>query len=235
MSYREVKKELQKLSNPKQAKLLQRFFKTGKGEYGEGDVFLGIKVGPQRSVAKKYATVISISETEKLLHSKIHEYRLVALLILMNKYKKADEKTKKKIYKMYLDNTKYINNWDLVDLSAAYIVGDYLANNKQEKKILRALAKSKMLWERRIAVISTFYFIKQYEFGDALRIAEMLVHDKHDIIHKAVGWMLREVGKKNQAAEERFLKRHYKQMPRTMLRYAIERFDEKKRKFYMKK
>ncbi len=234
MSYREVKKELHKLSNPKQAKLLQRFFKTGKGEYGEGDVFLGIKVGLQRSVAKKYKD-LPINEVKKLLGSKIHEHRLVALLILIGKYKKADSAERKKIFDFYLANTKYINNWDLVDLSAPHIVGDYLANNKQEKKILRALAKSKMLWKRRIAVISTFYFIKHDEFDDALRIAEMLVHDKHDLIHKAVGWMLREVGKKNQAAEERFLKRHYKQMPRTMLRYAIERFDEKKRKFYMKK
>lgn len=235
MSYNKVKKELQKLSNPKQAKILQRFFKTGKGEYGEGDVFLGIKVGPKRTMAKKYATVLSISETEKLLHSKIHEYRLVALLILMEKYKKADDAGKKKIFDFYLANTKHINNWDLVDLSAANIVGDYLMGISSRRNILYKLAKSKDLWERRISIISTHAFIKNNSFEDTLKISEMLLHDKHDLIHKAVGWMLREVGKRDQPAEEKFLKRHYKTMPRTMLRYAIERFNDKKRKFYMKK
>jgi len=234
-----VKKDLQKLGSQRRAKLSQRFFKTGKGEYGEGDIFLGIKVGPQRTTVKKYADILTIDEAEKLLHSKIHEHRLVAILILMNKYKKAnkagDEKTKKKIYKMYLANTKWINNWDLIDLSAPHIVGEYLADKKQERKILRRLAKSKSLWERRISVISTFYFIRDNEFKDSLEIAEMLVQDEHDLIHKAVGWMLREIGKKNQAVEEKFLRRHYKTMPRTMLRYSIERFPEKKRKFYMKK
>ena len=234
-----IKKDLHKLGSPKRAKLSQRFFKTGKGEYGEGDIFLGIKVGPQRTTAKKYAQILTINETEKLLHSKIHEHRLVAILILIDKYKKAkktgEEKTQRRIYKMYLANTKWINNWDLIDLSASHIVGDYLADRKQERNILRKLAKSNILWERRIAVISTFYFIRDSDFKDSLEIAEMLVQDKHDLIHKAVGWMLREIGKRNQAVEEKFLRRHYKIMPRTMLRYSIERFPEKKRKFYMKK
>lgn len=231
----EIKKELNSLGNPRQAKILQRFFKTGKGEYGEGDVFLGIKVGPQRTMAKKYATVLSISETEKLLHSKIHEYRLVALLILMEKYKKADDAGKKKIFNFYLANTKHINNWDLVDLSAANIVGDYLMGISSRRNILYKLAKSKDLWERRISIISTNAFIKSNSFEDTLKISETLMQDKHDLIHKAVGWMLREVGKRDQPAEEKFLKRHYKTMSRTMLRYAIERFNDKKRKFYMKK
>lgn len=230
-----IKKELNSLGNPRQAKILQRFFKTGKGEYGEGDVFLGIKVGPQRTMAKKYATVISISETEKLLHSKIHEHRLVALLILIQKYKKADDAEKKRIFDFYLANTAHINNWDLVDLSAANIVGDYLTDRHKDRAVLYELAGSGSLWERRISIISTHAFIKNNNFGDTLKISEMLLHDKHDLIHKAVGWMLREVGKRDQPAEEKFLKRHYKTMPRTMLRYAIERFNDKKRKFYMKK
>ena len=234
-----LKRELKGFASPEQAKALQRFFKTGKGDYGEGDIFIGIKVGPQRSVAKKYATVLSIDETEKLLRSRIHEHRLVALFILIHKYKKAakagDDKTKRKIYKLYLANTKHINNWDLIDLSAPSIVGDYLINSRKDKKILYKLAESKSLWERRISILSTFYFIKDGNFDDAIKIAELLVNDKHDLIHKAVGWMLREVGKRDQVVEERFLKRHYNTMPRTMLRYAIERFDERKRKFYMKK
>jgi len=235
MSYREVKKELQKFSNTKQAKLLQRFFKTEKGEYGEGDVFLGIKVPIQRIVAKKYQH-IPITEVGKLLHSKIHEHRLVALLILMGKYKKADgDAEKKKIFDFYLANTKHINNWDLVDLSCCDIIGGYLLDKKKDVNVLYKLAKSKDLWERRISIISTAAFIRKGKFDRTLKISGLLLKDKHDLIHKAVGWMLREVGKRNQLAEERFLKKHYKQMPRTMLRYAIERFSTNKKKFYMKK
>jgi len=233
MSINELKKELDKLADKKQATLLQRFFKTGKGEYGEGDIFLGIKVPIQRSVAKKYKN-ISLEECEEMLGSKIHEHRLVALLIMMQKYELADEDEKKKIFETYLKNTEHINNWDLVDLSAPNIVGHYLLD--KDRAILYKLARSSSLWEKRISILATFEFIGDKETKDALAIAEILLHDKHDLIHKAVGWMLRELGKRvSQEEEEKFLRKHYKQMPRTMLRYAIERFDEKKKERYMKK
>ena len=223
-------KEIQQLKNPKKAKILARFFKTGKGEYGEGDIFLGITVPQQRQIAKKDSD-LEREKLQKLLNSKIHEYRLTALLILIIQYQKANEKKKEKIFKFYLSNTKNINNWDLVDLSAPNIVGDYLLN--EDRKILYQLAKSKNLWERRIAIMTTYTFIKNNDFNDTFKIAEILLQDKHDLIHKAVGWMLREVGKKDQKVEEQFLRKHYRQMPRTMLRYAIERFSEGKREFYL--
>jgi len=233
MTINKLIKELKKLENKKQAALLQRFFKTGKGEYGEGDIFLGIKVPVQRKIAKKYED-LSLKEIQKLLKSKIHEHRLVALFILIDKYKRSDKKQKKIIFNLYLKNTNYINNWDLIDLSAPNIVGDYLLD--QNRKILLKLARSKSLWEKRIAILSTFAFIANGEYKDTLKIAEILLNDKHDLIHKGVGWMLREVGKRiSQKQEEKFLKKYYKKMPRTMLRYAIERFSEKKKRFYMKK
>ncbi len=227
----EVRKELKSKASPETAKNLQRFFKTGPGEYGEGDIFLGLKVGGSREIAKKYQD-LSLKETEKLLHSKIHEERLVALLILIHKFQTDKEDLKEKIFKLYLKNTKYINNWDLIDLSAHKIIGEYLRN--KSKKILYKLAKSENLWERRIAVLSTFHFIGNNEFKESLKISKLLLKDQHDLIHKAVGWMLREIGKRSLAAEEKFLKIHYKKMPRTMLRYAIERFPEKKRQAYLK-
>ena len=227
----EVYKELKSKANPKQAKNLQRFFKTGLGEYGEGDIFLGLKVGGSREIAKKYQN-LSLKETEKLLHSKIHEERLIALLILIHKFQTDKEDLKEKIFKLYLKNTKYINNWDLVDLSAHKIIGEYLRN--KSKKILYKLVKSENIWERRIAVLTTFQFIKDNEFKESLKISKLLLKDKHDLIHKAVGWMLREIGKRSLVTEEKFLKTHYKKMPRTMLRYAIERFPEKRRQAYLK-
>ncbi len=227
----EVRKELKSKASPETAKNLQRFFKTGPGEYGEGDIFLGLKVGGSREIAKKYQD-LSLKETEKLLHSKIHEERLVALLILIHKFQTDKEDLKEKIFKLYLKNTKYINNWDLVDLSAHKIIGEYLRN--KSKKILYKLVKSKNLWERRIAVLTTFQFIGNNEFKESLKISKLLLKDKHDLIHKAVGWMLREIGKRSLATEEKFLKIHYKKMPRTMLRYAIERFPEKRRQAYLK-
>jgi len=224
--------DLNALKNPKQAKLLQGFFKTGRGQYGEGDIFLGLTMPQQRKIAKKYRNV-SLSEVTKVLKSKIHEHRSTALIILVEKFKKASEKEKSKIVKVYIKNRKYVNNWDLVDISAPKILGTYLFDKKT--KILYTLAKSKSLWDRRIAMISTAYFISQNDFSDALQIAEILVNDKHDLIHKAVGWMLREIGKRDMDVEETFLKKHYRTMPRTMLRYAIEKFPKEKRKFYMKK
>ena len=228
-----LKKELDKFSDLKQAKILQGFFKTGKGEYGEGDIFLGIKVPEQRKVAIKFFEELFLEDLEKLLKSKIHEYRMSALLILIKQYEKADEKYKKEIYNFYLKNTKNINNWDLVDISAPKIAGDHLLN--KPRSILYKLAKSENLWERRIAIISTFAFIRNNEFTDTLKISKMLLKDKHDLIHKATGWMLREVGKRDQKIEEEFLKKYYLKMPRVMLRYAIEKFEERKKKFYLEK
>jgi len=233
MAYlKQLKSELNKLANKKQALILQRFFKTGQGQYGEGDIFLGIKVPIQRIVSKKYIG-LNLKDLAELLNSKIHEYRLIALMILLGQYKKADESIKKKIVEFYLKNTKNINNWDLVDLSCHYIIGDYLL--EKDRKILYKLARSKNLWEKRIAIISTFTFIRNKEFNDTIKISESLLNDNHDLIHKAVGWMLREAGKRDRAVLENFLNQHYKTMPRTMLRYAIEKLNDKKRKFYLAK
>ena len=222
-----VESELLALADPKRVSGYQRFFKTGKGEYGEGDVFIGVTVPNQRKVAKKCRD-ISLSDAEKLLKSKVHEHRLTALFILIDKFKKGE---KEKVYSLYLNNAKKVNNWDLVDSSAPYIVGKYLLD--KDRKVLYSLAKSDNLWERRIAMLSCFAFIRNNDFSDALNIAEILVDDKHDLMHKAVGWMLREIGKLDMSVEEKFLKKYCRTMPRTMLRYAIEKFPEAKRKFYM--
>lgn len=224
--------DLQKVANKERAVAGARYFKTGKGEYGEGDVFLGLTVPQVRTIAKKYKD-LPLKEIEKLLHDPIHEYRLTALFILMDRFKKADEGTRKRFYDFYLTNTKWINNWDLIDLSSRDIVGGYLINKPKERKILIKLAKSKSIWERRIAMIATFAFIKKKELNDTFALATILVRDTHDLIHKAVGWALREAGKVDRAAEEAFLMKYYKTMPRTMLRYAIEKFDEKRRAQYL--
>ncbi|MCG2686026.1 DNA alkylation repair protein [Candidatus Parcubacteria bacterium] len=229
-----VKQELNSLADSPKGKILSRFFKTGPGEYGEGDIFLGIKVPDERRVARKYRS-LPLGEVTKLLQSKIHDHRQTALFILVDQFQKADPDLQKKIYQLYLDNTQHINNWDLIDCSAPKIVGDYLLDKSAERKILYKLAKSKILWERRIAILTTYTFIKGDQFDDTLKIAELLLHDEHDLIHKAVGWMLREVGKKDQKIEEKFLKKYYREMPRTMLRYAIEKFPEEKRQSYLKK
>jgi 3-methyladenine DNA glycosylase AlkD len=228
----QIKEDLLNLGNPEKAKILSRFFKTGKGEYGEGDVFLGVTVPEQRRIAKKYPDM-TLREIHELLSSKIHEHRLTALFILIGKYKKADKVGKKKIYNFYLNNSEHVNNWDLVDASAEYIIGDYL--HEMDKSILSEMAKSDDLWERRIAIMSTFVFIKNNSFQEALAISKLLLNDTQDLVHKAVGWMLREIGKRDQETEEAFLKKHYQKMPRTMLRYAIEKFDEDKRKSYLQK
>jgi len=230
-----ISSELNSLKNSSQAKVLCRFFKTKKGEYGEGDIFYGIKVPKVREVAKKYFEKMNLEEIEELLHSKIHEERLCALLILVLKFenKKTTKEEQKEIYDSYLKNTKYINNWDLVDLSSHHIVGKYLFENKNEISVLERLAKSKLLWDKRIAMISCYYFIYRKDFEEALKLAKILLNDEHDLMHKAVGWMLREIGKRDLGEEEKFLKENYKSMPRTMLRYAIEKFPETKRKKYL--
>ena len=231
MNLTEIKKDIKKNANPQKAVLLQRFFKTGPGDYGEGDIFLGIMVPVQRSIAKKYKE-LSLKEIKELLHSKFHEERLIALFILVEQFKKGDEQKKEDIFTFYHLHRKRINNWDLVDLTADRISGSYLLD--KDKTILYKLAESKNIWDRRVAVMSTFHFIKYDSFDDALGIAEILLHDKHNLIHKAVGWMLREIGKRDINTEEGFLEKHYKKMPRTMLRYAIEKFPEKKRLAYLK-
>ena len=231
MSVKEIQKKLKHLGNKEKAKKHQSFFKTGPGEYGEGDIFVGVTVPELRRLAKEYKT-IGINETKQLLKSKIHEERLLSLFLLIHRYSKGDEPEKKRIYELYLKNTYFINNWDLVDSSAGHIVGAFLFD--KSKKPLYYLVKSENLWERRISIISTFYFIKRNQFSDTLKISKILLSDKEDLIHKAVGWMLREVGKRDISVEEIFLKKHYKNMPRTMLRYAIEKFPESKRQRYLK-
>lgn len=229
---KKLQEELRSLSDPQRAKASLRFFKTGKGEYGEGDKFMGVNSPNQWKVVNKYWKEIEMSEIEKLVKSPIHEERMVGLLILTKKFKKATLYEQEKIYDFYLKHTAFINNWDLVDLTAYRIVGAFL--EKKEKSILEKLAKSKSLWERRIAILSTFYYIGKGQSKESLKIAKILVADKHDLIHKAVGWMLREIGKRcGEEIEENFLKRYYKIMPRTMLRYAIERFPEEKRHKYL--
>ncbi len=223
--------ELDSLQDSNKASFLQNYFKTGKGEYGEGDTFIGITVPIQRIAAKKYSD-LPLTDIERLVKHKIHEYRLTGLMILVFQYIKANVETKKRIFNFYIRNKKFVNNWDLVDSSAPYIVGAYLFD--KEKGPLYKLTRSPSVWERRIAIIATQYFIRQNNFSETIKIAGMLLEDTHDLIHKAAGWMLREVGNKSLETEIEFLNKHYKKMPRTMLRYAIEKFPEEKRVHYLK-
>lgn len=273
---KQLKLEIKKHANPEKAKLLQKFFKTGKGEYGEGDVFLGIVVPKQRALVKKYWRGLNLDDIDKLLKSKYHEHRLIALLVLIKKYQHpmpssgepplASRDTrgsrimdsrrslpraltrggndKKRLYNFYISHTRHINNWDLVDLSAPNIIGSFLYSLSLEGEgrvrgkndILIKLVKSNNLWERRISVLSTFAFIKKGDSRDTLKLAKILLSDKHDLIHKAVGWALREVGKRcGKQILIQFLNKYAKQMPRTMLRYSIERLPERLRKHYLEK
>ncbi|MBT3539350.1 DNA alkylation repair protein [Candidatus Parcubacteria bacterium] len=241
MPYTKITKDLKKTANKEKAKLLMGFFKTGKGQYGEGDIFIGVTVPNIRKTVVEYYDETNFETIQKLLESGIHEYRLAALLMLVKKYETVNKvktqniASQQKIYNFYLKNTQYVNNWDLVDLTAPNIVGTYLLDKPKERNRLYTMAKSKDLWKKRIAILATFALIRNNETKDVLAISKILLKDKHDLIHKAVGWMLRELGKRvSQEKEEQFLKRHYKQMPRTMLRYAIERFEEKKRQSYLK-
>ena len=226
----DAQQHLRSLASPDVAAISARFFKTGPRQYGEGDVFIGVRVPAIRKVAKEFRS-LPLRDVEALLQSKIHEERLLALAILVTQFQKADDKVRKPIYDLYLANTDRINNWDLVDLSAPQIVGGYL--ECRSRKPLIRLARSASLWERRIAILATFHFIRRGEFDDTLKIAEMLLADAEDLIHKAVGWMLREVGKRDLPREEKFLDQHHRAMPRTMLRYAIERFPQQKRLAYL--
>tara|TARA_Y100000590_G_scaffold432376_1_gene548329 strand:+ start:486 stop:1184 length:699 start_codon:yes stop_codon:yes gene_type:complete len=224
--------EIRALANKEIAKHSLRFFKTGKGEYGHGDIFLGVRTPQIRLIAKKHIG-ISTTEMKTLIKSKYHEERLLGLIILVNKYSKAkDEKSKNQLYKIYVSSFKYVNNWDLVDVTCPHIIGKHLMDN--DRSILYSWAKSDDLWTKRIAIVSTHWFIRKNDLQDTFKIAEMLLNDEHDLIHKAVGWMLREAGKRDLEKEEIFLKKHYKNMPRTMLRYSIEKFPEPKRQKYLK-
>ena len=231
MALQTIRQKLKELGNKEDGAFLQGFFKTGPGEYGEGDVFLGVRVPELRKLVKKHPDM-GLKEARRLIVSPLHEERLLALLILVRAFSNGDDADKKGIYELYLNKTGYINNWDLVDSSAEHIVGAFLMD--KAKTPLHQLARSDSLWERRIAIMATFHFIKHMAFSETLEIAQILLHDEHDLIHKAVGWMLREIGKRDMRTEEKFLKGRYGRMPRTMLRYAIERFPEPRRQGYLR-
>ncbi|MES9992627.1 MAG: DNA alkylation repair protein [Candidatus Thiodiazotropha sp.] len=231
MNAKQLGETLHGLADPEIAEHSQRFFKTGRGEYGEGDRFLGIRVPVLRREAKRHRHM-PIEQIVRLLHSKYHEVRLCALLIMVLNYQQGSQAEKEAIFRHYLENTGYINNWDLVDSSAHHILGAHLEN--RDRRVLHRLAASENLWERRIAIMSTLYFIKNQDYDDTLKLSLRLLDDDHDLIHKAVGWMLREVGNRAPRVERAFLKEHYQCMPRTMLRYAIEKFPEAERKAYLK-
>ena len=229
MALEDLKKDLKKLANIQKVKDCERYFKTGKGEYAEGDIFLGISIPDQRKIVSKYYS-LSLSDIEKLLASKIHEHRMCALFLLVNYYQKQD---KEKAVKFYFKNIKYINNWDLVDLSAYKILGDFFF--EKDKKELEALLYSDSIWEKRIAMVSTYGFIQKGDIKTTFKYAKILLRDEHDLIHKAVGWMLREAGKKDKKALIDFIEKNYKKMPRTTLRYSIERFNLNERKRFLEK
>lgn len=231
MTLAALRRDIKALANPEMAAVALRFFKTGRGEYGEGDRFLGIRVPALRRVAATHRD-LSLRDLDRLLDSRWHEERGVALMILVWQYARGDEAHRDAIFDLYLHRTDAINNWDLVDLSAPGIVGAHLRD--RDRSMLAKLARSESLWERRIAIVATYDFIRRGEFGDTLRIATMLLGDRHDLIHKATGWMLREVGKRDRHALAAFLKTDAPRMPRTMLRYAIERFPEPLRQRYLR-
>ena len=226
-------KELINCKNADQAHILLRFFKTGKGDYGEGDKFLGIKVPQIRNISKKYLS-LDLNDIQNLLDNEFHEIRFAGLVMLTEKYQKGDEEEKKAIFNLYISNIgKGINNWDLVDIPCPRIIGHYLFD--KDRSILYNLSLSENLWERRVSIISTLYFIKKDDFKDTLKISKALLQDKHDLIHKAVGWMLREVGKRDIDTEREFLNKYCSIMPRTSLRYAIEKMEEGERKIFLNK
>ena len=227
-----AREEIRALANKEIAQHSLRFFKTDKGEYGHGDLFLGVRAPQIRLIAKKHID-ISIIDMQILIRSKYHEERFLGLIILVNKYAKTkDKKNRNQLYKIYVSSFKYINNWNLVDVTCPHVTGKHLID--KDRTILYKWAKSEDLWTKRIAMVSTFSFIRKNDLEDTFKIAEILLHDEHDLIHKAVGWMLREAGKRDLKREETFLKKYYKTMPRTMLRYAIEKFPETKRQKYLK-
>lgn len=236
-SLSQIKKAIATKADPKRAKASQWFFKTGPGQYGEGDKFVGLTVPDQRKIAKNFFRDLSLKDIIALLNSKIHEHRFVALEVLVMKFEQANKKEQKQIANFYLKHAQKINNWDLVDTSAPYILGEYLLTQPKNfsKMVLDKLSRSKNLWEKRIAMVATAAFIREGQFDWTLRLAKLYLNDSHDLIHKAMGWMLREVGKKNQNVLEKFLQELATKMPRTALRYSIERLPEKKRLYYLHK
>ena len=230
-SYTALSQELRKVSSPARARINQWFFKTGAGQYGEGDRFRGITLPDIRKLARRFGD-LPLADVLRLLKSAWHEDRLLALIVLVRRHARGDERTRAALHALYLRHTRFVNSWDLVDSSAEQLVGAHLRTGRRQR--LRRLAKSPLVWERRIAMLATYHYIKNGEFDDALAVAELLLDDEHDLIHKAVGWMLREIGKRDLAAEETFLRRHAARMPRTMLRYAIERFPERRRRQYLR-
>ncbi len=233
MTAKDIQTALEKASTPEKRDFLPHFFKTGKGGYGEGDKFIGVVVPDIRKIAKANKT-LSSDELTLLLNNEYHECRMCALFILIEKYKKANQEEKKQMVDFYLAHSHRINNWDLVDLSARDIVGEYLID-KEDRKILYKLAQSELLWDQRIAVIATFAFIRKNDFSDIIKLSEQLLSHKHDLMHKAVGWMLREAGKRDKNTLIGFLDKHYKNMPRTMLRYSLEKLAPEEKAYYMKK
>ena len=231
MLAKKIINELKILATEERKRTNEWFFKTEKGSYGYGDIFIGVTVPDIRKISKKFSSIISLSETKKLIQSPIHEVRLCALIILVNQYKNDNPD---EIFDFYIQNISYINNWDLVDTSAPYITGDYFYRNTKKRNMMFEFSKSESLWIRRISIISTFYFIRKNEFNETLEIAKTLINDEQDLIHKAVGWMLREVYKRDEGLVKTFLRSHYDQLPRVMLRYAIEKMDKVERIQYLK-
>lgn len=231
MDYQTIIRYLKEIGDPKIAQHSQRYFKTGKGEYAQGDRFLGIRVPVLRKKVIPFKET-SLKDIKELPVSPFHEVRLFALLLMVHQFSKGGVEQRDKLFNLYISSTPFINNWDLVDTSAPYIVGPYLLD--RDRSILYDFARSDLLWERRISVMSTFFFVRQFQYEDTLRISRILLNDPHDLIHKAVGWMLREIGKRDRQTEELFLERHYQQMPKTMLRYAIEKFEKERRQMYLK-
>ena len=231
MIAKEVINALKTLATEERRKINEWFFKTNKGQYGYGDIFLGVRTPDIRNVAKRFSQTITLKTLTELIKNPIHEVRLCALIILVNKYNKEEPD---RIYHYYLKHLNSVNNWDLVDTSAPHIVGDYLYNNPEQSKILLDFSHSENLWVRRISIVSTFAFIKNNEFNKTLEISKSLLNDHHDLIHKAVGWMLREIYKRDKGLIKRFLRQNYAQIPRTTLRYAIERMDKEERLLYLK-
>jgi 3-methyladenine DNA glycosylase AlkD len=232
MNHAHAQEKLRSCASPAKARILKTFFKTGPEQYGAGDIFIGVKVPEIRAVSEMFKD-LDVRSILELLHAPIHEERLLALLILIHQYNAGTLSVKRTIVKLYLKNTPYINNWDLVDLTAPRLIGDWLKD--KDRTLLDRLARSKHLWERRIAIVATHAFIRDREYNDTLRIADILLHDKEDLIHKATGWMLRETGKRDVQVLKDFLRSRHRLMPRTMLRYAIERFPEKERQGYLQK
>lgn len=226
-----IKLDLEAFIEPEKAAFYPRFFQTGEGEYAEGDQFIGVRVPNQRKIAKKYYKAVSLRDIEQLLHSPIHEYRSVALIMLVYRYQKATPSDQEEIVRFYLENLNFVNNWDLVDVSADKILGAFLFD--KDRKILYTLAKTGHLWRQRVAVIATFDFIRHGDFRDTLALAELFLRHDHHLIHKAVGWMLREIGNRDFQVEYGFLEQHYRKMPRIMLRYAIEKFEPELRQKFL--